>query len=149
MTDASRRNATEFCPLHQYSSAVVSSLLPHVFVSENSILEIGFGSGRDLSFLKNKLNKTVYGIEASEQLQKKAVKLHPELSGFLFLGNLPNNIPDLPIHKFDGRLMILRPASRIKLLFERLGFEVTGTWESVDALGREGFRWVTIVFSYR
>ncbi len=48
-----------------------------------------------------------------------------------------------------GRLMILRPVSRIKLLFERLGFEVTGTWESVDALGREGFRWATIVFSYR
>jgi 5-methylcytosine-specific restriction endonuclease McrA len=48
----------------------------------------------------------------------------------------------------SGRLMILRTPSRIKLLFERLGFEVTSTWESADALGRSGVQWCTIVFTY-
>ena len=47
----------------------------------------------------------------------------------------------------DGRLMILRPVSWTRLLFERLGFELTNRWESADRLGRSGVRWVTLQFT--
>ena len=46
----------------------------------------------------------------------------------------------------DGRLMILRPVSRIRLLFERLGMELINRWESVDRLKRKDIRWVTLQF---
>jgi hypothetical protein len=48
-----------------------------------------------------------------------------------------------------GRLMRIRPASRIRLLFERLGFELSGSWESNDSLGRPDIRWTTLVLTYR
>ncbi len=48
------QNFEKYVDKWEQTSAVVSSLLPHIFVSETTILEIGFGSGRDLSFLKNK-----------------------------------------------------------------------------------------------
>ncbi len=47
----------------------------------------------------------------------------------------------------DGRLMIIRPVSRIRLLFEGLGFELTNRWESADRLGRDGISWVTLRFT--
>ncbi|TFG60084.1 MAG: hypothetical protein E4H36_12665, partial [Spirochaetales bacterium] len=47
------------------------------------------------------------------------------------------------------RLMILRPLNRVQLLFERLGFSVTGRWESSDAFMREHIRWATLIFEYK
>jgi protein-L-isoaspartate O-methyltransferase len=194
------KNASTYCERWEKADSSVSSLLPHLFSEAGSILEIGFGSGRDLSFLLNRLRLDVYGVEASAALLRKARELHPELSGRVFHGSLPDGIPELPVKKFGGillsavfmhipdeelfqsalrirelltingrlvlsvpveraditgdrdgagRLMIIRPASRIRLLFERLGFEQTGVWESNDALGRPGIRWSTLVFCYR
>ena len=48
-----------------------------------------------------------------------------------------------------GRLMVLRPEGRIRLLFERLGFETESRYESADQLGRRGIRWVSLVFRLR
>lgn len=193
-------NAAKYCERWEKADSLVSSLLPHLFSEAGTVLEIGFGSGRDLAFLKQKLRLEVYGVEASEALLRKARELHPELRERVYHGSLPGGLPKLPVHKFDGillaavfmhipdeelfqsalqirellningrlvlsvpvertnlkgdrdgdgRLMLIRPISRIKLLFERLGFEVSGTWESSDALGRSGIRWATLVFSYR
>jgi len=47
-----------------------------------------------------------------------------------------------------GRLMLVRPAGRIRLLFERLGFSAVGEWESADGLGRPDVSWQTLCFRY-
>ncbi len=44
-----------------------------------------------------------------------------------------------------GRLMIIRSAARVRLLFERLGFELENEWKSADSAGR-GFLWSTLFF---
>ena len=194
------KNASKYCAQWEKADSFVSSLLPHLFSEAGNVLEIGFGSGRDLSFLKEKLSLDVYGVEAAETLLRNARELHPELRDRLYHGSLPEGIPELPVNKFggilmsavlmhlpdeelfrsalrirellklngklvlsvpverpditdgrdiDGRLMLIRPVSRIRLLFERLGFEQSGTWESNDTLGRPGIRWATLVFTYR
>jgi protein-L-isoaspartate O-methyltransferase/5-methylcytosine-specific restriction endonuclease McrA len=38
----------------------------------------------------------------------------------------------------NGRLMIIRSESSVSLLFERIGFQKTGSWQSNDQLGRIG-----------
>ena len=48
----------------------------------------------------------------------------------------------------SGRLMILRPASQVRLLFERLGFILRNEWTSADAAGRPDILWVTMHFQY-
>jgi SAM-dependent methyltransferase len=47
-----------------------------------------------------------------------------------------------------GRLMVLRSAAQVKLLFERLGFTLESEWHSADSSGREGVLWTTLFFRY-
>jgi len=47
-----------------------------------------------------------------------------------------------------GRLMIIRSAAQVKLLFERLGFTTESEWNAADALGRDGIAWATLFFRY-
>jgi SAM-dependent methyltransferase len=47
-----------------------------------------------------------------------------------------------------GRLMLIRPASRVRLLFERLGFQLMSEWATSDAAGRAGVLWSTMHFTY-
>jgi hypothetical protein len=198
------KNAAAYCRRWEEADSSAYSLLPHIFSQCRTVLEIGFGSGRDLSFLLNELHLDVYGLEASEALLQKAIEEHPELRGRLFSGSLPAAVPrdQIPVPHFDGlllsavimhipdeelfqsayqirellkvggtlsvsfpvkrggisaedgrdsagRLMRIRPASRIRLLFERLGFELSGSWESNDSLGRTDIRWTTLVLTYR
>ena len=44
-----------------------------------------------------------------------------------------------------GRLMIIRSVAQVRLLFERLGFELENEWKSADSAGR-GFLWATLYF---
>jgi SAM-dependent methyltransferase len=46
----------------------------------------------------------------------------------------------------SGRLMIMRPVSQVKLLFERLGFSLESEWISADSAGRANVRWATLLF---
>lgn len=46
----------------------------------------------------------------------------------------------------DGRLFKAYPAEYLQLLFERLGFQLIGRWETEDALGRVGTAWYTLLF---
>ena len=48
-----------------------------------------------------------------------------------------------------GRLMVVRPAARVQLLFERIGFETVATWHSADKAGRTGISWTSLQFVYR
>jgi hypothetical protein len=201
---AYNKNAAEYCSRWEQADPALYSLLPHIFSQCRTVLEIGFGSGRDMSFLLNELQLDVYGIEVSDALMQKACELHPELHGRLYQGSLPDSIPqtEMPVRQFDGlllsavithipdeelfqsafqirellkvngtlavsfpvergdinpesnrdssgRLMLIRPESRIRLLFERLGFELSGSWQSDDSLGREDIHWTTLVLTYR
>jgi SAM-dependent methyltransferase len=47
-----------------------------------------------------------------------------------------------------GRLMVLRSAAHVTLLFERLGFTLESEWHSADRAGREGYLWTTLFFRY-
>ena len=41
--------------------------------------------------------------------------------------------------------MIIRSVAQVRLLFERLGFELENEWKSADSAGR-GFLWATLYF---
>jgi SAM-dependent methyltransferase len=45
----------------------------------------------------------------------------------------------------SGRLMVIRSVAQVRLLFERLGFELENDWKSADSLGR-GFLWASLFF---
>ncbi len=47
-----------------------------------------------------------------------------------------------------GRLMVLRSAARVRLLFERLGFVLESEYHSADSMGRRDVSWTTMVFRY-
>ncbi|MFO7730648.1 MAG: HNH endonuclease domain-containing protein, partial [Spirochaetia bacterium] len=46
-------------------------------------------------------------------------------------------------------MMNIRPEARIRILFERLGFDTESRYYSADRLRRTGISWVSIVFRYR
>jgi SAM-dependent methyltransferase len=49
----------------------------------------------------------------------------------------------------NGRLFKGYPAEEIQLLFERLGFQLIGRWDSEDALARAGTNWYTLLLELR
>lgn len=49
----------------------------------------------------------------------------------------------------DGRLFKSYAPEYLQLLFERLGFQQIGRWETEDALARAGTRWYTLLFELR
>ena len=83
----------------------ISSLLPHLFSRDEKILDIGFGSGYDLSVMKN-LGMDVCGIEPSENFIASAIQSYPELKDCLIKGSLPDNIPQSLNSYFDGILLV-------------------------------------------
>ena len=61
--------------------------------------------------------------------------------------DIDNDAADASSRDARGRLMILRPVSRLQVLFENLGFELTAKWHSSDTLHRIGFEWITLQFT--
>ncbi len=49
----------------------------------------------------------------------------------------------------NGRLFTPYAPDEVQLLFERLGFQRIGRWETADALQRAGTRWVTLLLELR
>jgi SAM-dependent methyltransferase len=194
------RNAEEVARRYESVPGGISDFFRFVFAPGDSVLEIGSGSGRDAARLLE-LGVHVHAVEPSAGLRHRAAVLHPELSGRLFEGELPANLPppvagpydgvvlsavimhipdselfdaalavrdrlkdggklllSTPLERGDtpagfdrdesGRLMILRPASQVRLLFERLGFILKSEWTSADAAGRSDVLWVTMHFQY-
>lgn len=170
--------------------------IPSVFISGMRILDIGCGSGRDISYLL-KQGHNAYGVDPSEEMLHCAKQDFPDLKDRIEKGGLPDlgkpfggefdgvlcsavfmHIPREELFdsafaikrilKEDGMLLISIPYNRpgidehqrdkkgrlfnqvqpefLQLLFERLGFSVTGKWGSGDALDRKGYYWHTIAF---
>ena len=55
-----------------------------------------------------------------------------------------NDMSDDPDRDDKGRLMLLRPAAKVQLLFERIGFSAAATWHSQDKFNRKDIGWVTL-----
>jgi SAM-dependent methyltransferase len=61
-------------------------------------------------------------------------------------GDVEQGVGDRDRH---GRLIILQPAERLRLFFERLGFASEGEWHSADSLGRPDVQWVVLLVRLR
>ncbi|MBV5347516.1 class I SAM-dependent methyltransferase [bacterium] len=85
--------------------AVVSSLSNHfsmAFHTKSKLLDIGFGSGRDLAVLV-KNGHDCYGVDPTSELIAVAGEMHPELKGKLLQAALPDLKPPFG-GNFDGVL---------------------------------------------
>jgi SAM-dependent methyltransferase len=85
--------------------SIVNSLsyhFPMAFHAKSKLLDIGFGSGRDLAVLA-KSGHDCYGIDPTTGFIDAASELHPELQGKLIQGALPDFDPPFG-GQFDGVL---------------------------------------------
>jgi SAM-dependent methyltransferase len=159
------------------------------------VLDVGAGSGRDLSAL-SAAGYDAYGVEPSSTFRESALAAHPELKGRIVDGALPSlgtphggnfdgilcsavlmhlTEADLFDAAFtlrsllkkggrlllsllrrrseigpdardaDGRLFSPYTSDYVQLLFERLGFQLIGRWDTEDALCRPGTGWFTLL----
>ena len=84
---------------------IVSSLSHHFetsFLPNSKLLDIGCGSGRDLSILHT-LGHDCYGIDPTPEFVTLAQQAHPELLGRIANGCLPELSPPF-LGEFDGVL---------------------------------------------
>ena len=84
---------------------IVSSLSHHFetsFLPNSKLLDIGCGSGRDLSILHT-LGHDCYGIDPTPEFVTLAQQAHPELLGRITNGCLPELSPPF-LGDFDGVL---------------------------------------------
>lgn len=84
---------------------IVSSLSNHFetsFLPNSKLLDIGCGSGRDLSILHT-LGHDCYGIDPTPEFVTLAQQAHPELLGRIANGCLPELSPPF-LGEFDGVL---------------------------------------------
>ena len=99
------KNSQKLC--ERYNSVDLSVLhndLLEFFRKSETLLEIGSGSGRDMSFMIQN-GFEVFGIDGSEKMIRNAVYSYPELKNRLFLSELPENSHLFDI-KFDGMYSI-------------------------------------------
>ncbi len=85
-----------------YNSATrsgVSRYFGTAFPAGSSVLDIGCGSGRDMSVLSDSGND-VYGVDASPEMCEEAVKRFPQFKGRVVTGELPSDAPYFN-RKFD------------------------------------------------
>lgn len=100
--DYYKNNANEIFQKYEKASEGVDRCFRMAFPPESKVLDIGTGSGRDTRKLIAQGYDAI-GIEPSLELIELALKHHPELSGKLFQGSLPN-LDEKYNEKFDGVL---------------------------------------------
>ena len=74
--------------------AGISQYFTRAFDPGDRILDIGAGAGADLALLVSE-GYQAYGMEPVAEMRAEAVRAHPELSGRLVEGSLPDDLPDL------------------------------------------------------
>ncbi len=101
------QTAQELIPI--YDTAEMSTfyhILLENLIPKSKILDIGFGSGRDLSFLKDK-GFEIWGADPSHQFVDHAKKRFSDISNHFFNASLPIlNLPDELQHSFDTIILI-------------------------------------------
>ena len=95
------KNAEEVARRYESVPGGISDFFRFVFAPGDSVLEIGSGSGRDAARLLE-LGVHVHAVEPSAGLRHRAAVLHPKLSGRLFEGELPANLPAPVAGPYDG-----------------------------------------------
>jgi SAM-dependent methyltransferase len=95
------RNAEELARRYESVQGGISDFFRFIFAPGESVLEIGSGTGRDAARLLA-LGVHVHAVEPSAGLRHRAAVLHPELSGRLFEGELPGNLPPSIAGPYDG-----------------------------------------------
>ena len=114
--------------------SVVNSLSHHfstAFHPKSKLLDIGFGSGRDLAVLV-KSGHDCYGIDPTAELIDVACELHPELQGKLIQGALPDLDPPFG-GQFDG---VLCSAVLMHLPVDQLGIAAAAIARCLRVGGR-------------
>lgn len=101
------QTAQELIPI--YDNAEMSTfyhILLENLTPKGSVLDIGFGSGRDLDFLKDK-GFEVWGADPSQEFVDNAKKRFNDISNRFFNTSLPNlNLPEELQHSFENIILI-------------------------------------------
>jgi SAM-dependent methyltransferase len=95
-------HASEVAQRYEVTSSPLESHFSGSFVKGGRVLDIGCGSGRDIAELK-RLGFDAYGVDATYELVQRAQIIHPELTGKIEQGCLPEL--SIPFGgEFDGVL---------------------------------------------
>ena len=90
-------HASEIARRHAMGRRVqagVAQYFARTFARGDRILDIGAGAGGDLALLVSEGHQA-YGMEPVAEMRAEAIRAHPELSGRLVAGSLPDDLPDL------------------------------------------------------
>ncbi len=82
------QHATDLAKRYESIPSPVAPYFSLAFPAGSRVLDVGAGSGRDLAALI-KSGFDAHGVEPSDGLRAAAITHHPELSGMLIPGNLP------------------------------------------------------------
>ena len=106
-TDVYNKNVTEF--IDRYNNADMSSLhqlLLKQIKKDSTVLDIGFGSGRDLQFLKDN-GYDIWGIDPSEKFVQNAQNRFPDISNHFIQSSVPFSVEQPPFSiKFNAIITI-------------------------------------------
>ena len=86
--DYYKNNANEIFQRYENAAEGIDQFFRVVFPPKSKVLDIGAGSGRDMKKLIAQGHEVI-GVEPCQELIDLALK-HPELSGKLFQGSLPD-----------------------------------------------------------
>ena len=87
-------HAEEITARYESMAGGVASFFPFVFKAGEKVLDMGAGTGRDATTLL-RFGFDVHAVEPSARLRQHAIDRHPELSGRIFDGALPDRLPRL------------------------------------------------------
>ena len=93
-----RYNSADMSALHK----LLSAYIPY----KGSILDIGFGSGRDLQFLYDN-NYDIWGIDASAEFVKNVQQRFPDIKEHFMKASIPFDTAEMKLNKkFDAVIAI-------------------------------------------
>jgi len=81
-------HASKLAARYEQVSSIAVARFESTFAKGSKLLDIGFGSGRDLALLA-RMGFDVYGVDPSAEFIQLAQQTHPELHGRLGISGLP------------------------------------------------------------